>query len=65
MVGLLIFISCNAPKKIIDQKIFKLFYNHREKFNQCFYEAMDVDGEVVGIEGDSIIWRGNVYKKIK
>lgn len=36
-----------------------------KNFNQCFYEAMDVDGEIVGIEGDSLFWRGNVYKKIK
>jgi hypothetical protein len=36
-----------------------------KNFNQCFYEAMDIDGEVVGIEGDSLFWRGNIYKKVK
>ncbi len=36
-----------------------------KNFNQCFYEAMDVDGEVMGIEDDSLFWRGSVYKKIK
>jgi hypothetical protein len=36
-----------------------------KNFNQCFYEAMDIGGEIVGIEGDSLFWRGNVYKKMK
>ena len=34
-----------------------------ENFNQCFYEAMDVEGEVIGLEKSALFWRGNVYKK--
>jgi len=65
-------------KKSYQRPYFYVFENYRPRnkssnfftitvknFNQCFYEAMDVAGEVVGIEGDSLIWRGNVYKKIK
>ncbi len=65
-------------KKSYQRPFFYVFENYRPRnkssnfftitvknFKQCFYEAMDVDGEVVGIEGDSLIWRGNLYKKIK
>ena len=65
-------------KKSYQRPYFYAFENYRPRnkssnfftitvknFKQCFYEAMDVDGEVVGIEGDSLIWRGNIYKKIK
>lgn len=34
-----------------------------KNFNQCFYEAMDVDGEIIGIDNDTLVWKGNVYKK--
>ncbi|RAJ83451.1 hypothetical protein CLV59_103419 [Chitinophaga dinghuensis] len=34
-------------------------------FNQCFYESMDIDNEVIGIDNNTLIWRGNIYKKSK
>lgn len=65
-------------KKSYQRLYFNVFENYKPKnsssnffiitlknFNQCFYEAMDIDGEVLGIEGDSLFWRGNIYKKIK
>jgi hypothetical protein len=36
-----------------------------KNFNQCFYEAMDIGGEVIAIETNGLFWRGNTYKKIK
>lgn len=36
-----------------------------KNFNQCFYEAMDIGGEVIGVEGNGLFWRGNTYRKIK
>ncbi|WP_147323474.1 hypothetical protein [Chitinophaga silvatica] len=33
-------------------------------FNQCFYEAMDMEGQIIGIEGKKLVWRGNRYEKI-
>lgn len=36
-----------------------------KSFNQCFYEAMDIDGEIIGLNKNDLFWRGNVYRKIK
>jgi hypothetical protein len=36
-----------------------------KNFNQCFYEAMDIGGEVIGIESNGLFWRGNTYRKVK
>jgi hypothetical protein len=70
--------NCDFGTKCYQRIYFNVFEGYRpeksssnfftitvKNFNQCFYEAMDVDGEVVGIEGDSLFWRGNIYKKIK
>ncbi len=71
-------IVADNGKKSYQRPYFYVFENFRPRnkssnfftitvknFTQCFYEAMDVDGEVVGIEGGSLIWRGYIYKKIK
>lgn len=70
--------NCDFGTKCYQRIYFNVFEGYRpersssnfftitvKNFNQCFYGAMDVDGEVVGIEGDSLFWRGNIYKKIK
>lgn len=70
--------NCDFGTKCYQRIYFNVFEGYRpeksssnffiitvKNFNQCFYEAMDVNGEVVGIEGDSLFWRGNIYKKIK
>lgn len=36
-----------------------------KNFNQCFYEAMDIGGEVIGVEANGLFWRGNTYRKMK
>ena len=64
-------------KKSYQRLSFDIFENYRPKntmansfiikvknFDQCFYEAMEIDGEIIGIERGSLIWRGNTYKKI-
>ncbi|SKC95302.1 hypothetical protein SAMN05660461_0332 [Chitinophaga ginsengisegetis] len=44
---------------------FNLFTITIKNFNQCFYEAMDIGGEVIGIESNGLFWRGNTYRKVK
>jgi hypothetical protein len=34
-------------------------------FNQCFYEAMDLDNEIIGVSAAGLFWRGGVYKRVK
>lgn len=36
-----------------------------KNFNQCFYEAMDIDGEIIGVDNNTLLWRGNTYRKIE
>ena len=70
--------NCDYGAKCYQRIYFNVFEGYRPEktnsnffkiavtnFNQCFYEAMDLNGEVVGIEGDSLFWRGNIYKKVK
>lgn len=70
--------NCDFGTKCYQRIYFNVFENYRLKnsssnfftiaiknFNQCFYEAMDIDGEIIGFEGDSIFWRGGIYKKVK
>lgn len=69
--------NCDYGDKCYQRISFMVFENYRPKdtnansftitlnnFNQCFYEAMDVDGEIIGVEGDSLFWRGNIYRKV-
>jgi hypothetical protein len=69
--------NCNYGRKAYQRIYFDVFEGYRPKnnnsncftitlinFNQCFYEAMDVDGEVIGIESDDLFWSGSAYKKI-
>ena len=70
--------NCDFGIKCYQRIYFNIFESYRpqnsssnfftitvKNFNQCFYEAMDIDGEVIGIEGDSLFWRGSIYKKIE
>lgn len=70
--------NCDFGTKCYQRIYFNIFEGYRPKnsnsnfftitlknFNQCFYEAMDIDGELIGIEGEKLFWRGNIYKKIK
>jgi hypothetical protein len=34
-------------------------------FNQCFYEALDVDNEVIGVTETGLFWKGGAYRKVK
>lgn len=33
-------------------------------FNQCFYDAMDIEGDVIGIQHDGLFWNKRVFRKI-
>jgi hypothetical protein len=70
--------NCDYGRKPYQRIYFNVFERYKPKsssstfftitvknFNQCFYEAMDVDGEVIGIESDSLFWAGSTYRKIK
>ena len=70
--------NTNPGEKTYQRIYFRVFEDYRPKssaanfftitmknFDQCFYEAMDVDGEIIGIDKNSLFWRGNVYEKIK
>lgn len=70
--------SCDFGKKPYQRIYFNVFEDYKpierssnyfiitvKNFNQCFYEAFDIDGDVLGVEGDSLFWRGNIYKKKK
>ena len=48
-----------------DSVYFKIILLTVKNFNQCFYEAMDIGGEVIGIESNGLFWRGNTYRKVK
>ncbi|HRN79766.1 MAG TPA: hypothetical protein PKY29_07970 [Ferruginibacter sp.] len=69
--------NCDYNTKCYQKIYFKVFENYRPKnaysncfkiiltkFNQCFYEAFDLNGEIIGIEGETLYWRGNLYKKL-
>lgn len=69
---------CDFGMKSYQRIYFNIFENYKPRnssanlftitiknFNQCFYEAMDIEGEVIGIEANDLFWRGNIYKKIK
>lgn len=69
---------CDYGRKPYQRIYFNVFENYKPRsnslnsftitiknFNQCFYEAMDIDGEVMGIETNGLFWKGNTYKKIK
>lgn len=69
--------NCDYGMKSYQRIYFNVFEGYRPKssssnffaitvgnFNQCFYEAMDVEGEVIGIENDSLFWAGSTYRKI-
>lgn len=64
-------------KKSYQRIYFNVFENYRPKdntanyfiitiknFRQCFYEAIDVSNEIIGIEGKKLFWRGNIYRRI-
>ncbi len=70
--------NCNAGSKCYQRIYFHVFEDYRpqnensnyftinlQNFDQCFYEAMDLEGEVLGIEKNRILWRKNIYVKIK
>lgn len=72
-------IGANAEykKKSYQRLYFYIFENYRPKnikansfiitvknFDQCFYEAMDIDGENIGVEKETLFWRGNIYQKV-
>jgi len=69
--------NCDFGKKCYQRIYFNVFEGYRPKksrsnfftitinnFTQCFYEAMDLDGEIIGIESDKLYWKGNIYEKI-
>jgi len=69
--------NCDFGKKSYQRIYFNVFERYKPKnsnsnffiitvksFNQCFYEAMDIDGETIGIELSGLFWAGSVYKKI-
>ncbi len=67
----------SAPgKKSYQRNYFSFFESYRPKsasanlfiitlksFNQCFYEAFDVEGDILGILNEDLLWRGSVYKR--
>lgn len=69
--------NCDVGEKCYQRIYFNVFEHYRSQnsntnyftvtlknFNQCFYESMDVDGEIIGVEDDNLFWRGNIYKKV-
>ncbi|MFZ1800118.1 MAG: hypothetical protein WAU24_09680 [Chitinophagaceae bacterium] len=70
--------NCDIGVKCYQRIYFNIFENYLpqimnsnsftitlKNFNQCFYEKMDIDGELIGFEGDTLFWRGNEYIKIE
>lgn len=70
--------NCDYGVKCYQRIYFKIFENYKpqssssnfftitiKNFNQCFYEAMDINGEVIGIENHSLFWRESEYRLIK
>lgn len=70
--------NCDAGKKCYQRIYFKIFESLRKEislnclvitlpnFNECFVERMDMDNDLIYINGkNSILWRGKEYKKVK
>ena len=33
-------------------------------FTQCFYDSIDLNGEIIGVEHGKLFWRGKIYERI-
>lgn len=69
--------NCEPGARCWQPVYFDIFQDYRPKngnantfvitlshFNQCFYEAMDVDNEIIGFTETGLFWRGSTYRKV-